>query len=549
MVKYNIMKTLHCEKIFSFFGQIVDENDPRNTAALLALLTLYAIAHGMMILTNGVFWDDWHHIFNTSEMWISHYMYKGQPLYVLLNKLGRSAAESQYFTRFLSFVFMGAHSILFYLILRKTEVMRKLDAFFAAALLAVFPQYFSRMCLIIFPYTTTLVLFTLSSYLLISGFHCKSVLHRLFVLALFFLTFTLGSMIWFYIVPYCYLYLASKKRPWQSLRASFTFLAEHLDFTLLPFFYYFLAQNFFPPHGFYPEYNKIHTEDFRHIPRLLWTSFNVGLTNVVRESLRIKYWTIVVFLVLSSIIHNFYIGWSWNFSQMKQSAMGFACSVFLIGFAVFPYAAAGKSIEYYYVGDRNSLLALFGCALTLYYLFALLFSLARSDIFRSVAISLCLACFMTTNLTTYHGFLRAAIKQDSMIAWFHDLPELRDGRTFRFRDFTTHYVAKYTPYEQSQLTGLLRVVFKKPERCAAQNPDECSTLTDPHFRWRTDYCMVDYKPEKDKYLVTMAYGPERLSIWNTFRMTFLKIITPQIYSDKIKNVLTLSAEPLVRVLN
>jgi hypothetical protein len=493
-----------------------------------------------MLLTNGVFWDDWRIIFDDNRASFYHYFYKGQPFFIVLNAMGRLAGGSLYFTRLLVFAAMYIVTACFYLILRKVPHLTRRDAFFSAAIFAVFPQYFSKMCLIIFPYTGAVAIFMVAFYLVTRGYHRRGIWQRVLVLALFFCSFTLGSLLMFYLVPFVYLLMSTVSWPKDGARGVIRFLKGHLDFLFLPIIFQAFTTIVFPAREWFKGYNHVGSEFVPALPHLLSQSIQVGFTNVIRDSLRGPYWWCVLALLAVSVIR----GWRLQSSRLVTYSVGLAISFALIFLGIFPYAAVGKMVEFYYVGDRNAVLELFGSALAIYFGFSLLFIAAKSEVFRTIAVLSCIAIFMAKDTKIYFSFLRAAIKQDSIIALIPNYSDFEKGRTFRFVDRTDLYIPKYTPYQQPQLTGLLNWVFRTRDRCAHSSVDECLDVA----RWdlrNTTHIITSYKPEPDRYSATIDYGPERLGVLNTFRLTFLKIFAKGHYDAIVPEVLRLNVAPIV----
>jgi hypothetical protein len=507
---------------------------------LLVLFFVYSAAHGWMLLNNAVLWDDWHWEFMNMEESLWQYKAQSQPLFALIYWICHSITSSHYFFRAITFGLFYLDAVLIYKMLRQSPHFDRWGAFFVAAIFAVIPQFFSRLCFGLFTYSSCFSLFICACYLLVIDRDRKNWAWRGLTLVIFFLSFDLSSLVWAYLVPFAYLFIRQNKPFTISIKGLLRFAAGHADFLLLPFLYFFSHKVFLPKLAQFATYNDISLEGILGFAPYVTTSVRNGLINLLTPYFE---WKIVVGILALVVV-----------SSAKAPAPGFRKAAFWLAvalgsfagfvFMVFPYAIVAHAIDWPYIEDRNSILTLLPLALLVYASISTLFSFTRIKWPAYLAFGLLLVPLGSRTATIQFSCLRGMIKQDAMVAKFREMPEVRDGRTFAFEDLTLDYLPNGTRYEDSQLVGLLREAYGTPNRCAGYPPGECQTLGGSDVLKFVYYNMTAYEPGPDQYKITIGYGPVTLDRKMTLVLALKKAFHRSSYEKILPDTLVVTATPL-----
>ena len=240
------------------------EPDKRMSATVfrhrIYLAVIYTAAHLMLCLISGQWWDDWCYWINGPEQLVSLYSASGIPMqaYYIMSVMWLP----NWGYRIVVFVLFLLVALIFYEILRKTDVFSEDDAFFIAAVAMTVPVNDARTVLNCYAYTFEIFLFMCGFLLatkikLFSG--AKKYLIRVISLILLAGSYTMESLlvftgiIWFY-----FLYdVAKNNKNEKAVRKVLLFIRSYWDYLVLPFAFFVLKRIFFKPYGAYAEYNQL----------------------------------------------------------------------------------------------------------------------------------------------------------------------------------------------------------------------------------------------------------------------------------------------------
>ncbi len=526
---------------------------------LIALFLVYSAGHGLILLNDAVLWDDWHWQFFSMKEAVWQYVAQSQPFYALVYWICHSITSSHYFFRAITFVLFFLISVLFYKILCRSKKFtgdfsdkfssnfpdnfpdnfQRWPAFFTAALFAVLPQYFSRLCFGMLTYTLSLFLFTWAFYLVIAGYYLRTWLWRGLTLSLFFLSFTLASLIWLYLIPCGYLYFSFQEPFKFSVRKIVRFSIRHMDFILLPFVFVVSHKIFFPKLAQFAGYNAITWEGFLESRAFLWKSIRIGFIDLLRRFWGKKIVLEFLILFIAGVVIQPALALK---KSIHWVALALASFLFFC-FSVFPYSIVGRAIDHYYIEDRNAILTLFFLALFFFSALSAFFSFTRAKWSLYLALGILTFTFAKRSFEVNLSCLQGMIKQDALMARFAEMPEIRDGRTFYVDDHATDYAPNDTPYEQSQLTGLVRAVYKTPNRCVSDHKDDCRMMSDWVLK-RNYYSLYEYQPDQDRYQITLDYGPLILTDKRAIFLALMKIFDRSLYRKTLPETLKVTVRRL-----
>lgn len=215
----------------------------------LYLLIVYFLAHGLLLVVSGRWWDDWC-MFGISTSTLKDMTLElGRPSSYLLNLFARSMPEMGY--RVVTFLMYFLCVLFFYQVLENWLSPGPDKCFWISCVYAVLPVNDVRITLAVFPYTVGLFFFMAGMSLLSGSIPVKAPLpvgRRIGCLVLFLCSFILNSNLCFYLLAL--LMLLTKEKKLKGL-------LRYPDFILLPVVYFVGKTLLFPAHGAYNGYNSV----------------------------------------------------------------------------------------------------------------------------------------------------------------------------------------------------------------------------------------------------------------------------------------------------
>jgi hypothetical protein len=419
------------------------------------------LCHGLLLLNDGTYWDDWLHLTLLYEgSWsefhdmtlefglpVWAYLFWGMKLMGLL--------ESYKILAFLSILFSSF--IVFQLVLRFAWANR-FEALGIALLSLVFPAYQTAVSLSTLQYEFFYCLFLLAALFMMifeqnGASNMRGLLLRALSLILFFLSFSVNSLLVFYF-PFLFLLALHIKRVHQLSWAGMTrtILPRRLDFVLLPFVYWGIKKVFYPTHGLFKDYNALnlnvdsvaaHLAIF--IKTAVYAQMDASITRLLEHPLA---WILAM------------TGIYWAYSKYKKSTsaiplthhqieqesrktkwfLAFGAALLISG--IFPYAAVGLSPSLSGWNTRHALLVGLPVALLIVALLRPIWisgfydeqgGMGRRLISILIGFSL-LAAFSLSTITYYVGWQARAVKDRAIMADLADVNVLRKFSVFWIDD-------------------------------------------------------------------------------------------------------------------
>lgn len=205
----------------------------------LQAIALYSISYGWLYTVRDSYWSaDWESFvfpelttFDISTLGFAPWM---KVNLVLFNVLGPS------FMRLLIFLGFFCAGIFLYGISQKFDLLSFSERKILTLLFLILPFNTARVALMVFHYSEAYFLFFFGWYLLVTY---RSPAVKYFCLVLFFLSFQMHSMLFFYLLPIAHLFFLSKTK---NLVEHFRWLIRKSIFLILPFFYWTLRTLYWP---------------------------------------------------------------------------------------------------------------------------------------------------------------------------------------------------------------------------------------------------------------------------------------------------------------
>ncbi len=213
---------------------------------LLCLLFFYTLTQGLILIVSGMWFDDWCIVNISSEglkMWASE---MGKPEFYPIVSFLINVPEFIY----KALIFTGYYIVTatFFLIAKKCILYRSIDALCLTLIYLSMPVNDARIERLGLPYTIGLTLFLVALCLLVYKYDELKIVSRIVILALFFFSYILNSMLVFMGLVWIYIIIREKNIKGTIRKA---------DFFVVPFVFYIIKHVFFQEHGVYTGYNSV----------------------------------------------------------------------------------------------------------------------------------------------------------------------------------------------------------------------------------------------------------------------------------------------------
>lgn len=500
----------------------------------LAIILIYTLTHFWLPLNRGIYWDDWVWFTNIDqsregfrelgspflgELYLFFaFMKNGVPLYKLL----------------VFFCHLGI-SLLTLSIFRREELADDEDSFFIAALTAVLPLDLARVSLSVASYSVCLFLFVLGSWLL---FARKGFLGRVLADLLLFCSFSMNSLLVFFIVPFGLLARSSKKSRADFLKANF-------DLICLPPLFWILKARFLAPSGVYLEYNQLnafrealHCDNWLTALTDLYVTPFASLFGLAETASKIHEATFFFLAVLLIFLI--------KRNRWPKKVVVLSAGAALI-FALLPYLIVGKVPRFFSWYSRHQIVAILPAAALL--VFTLRASLAHLTAAKQTAVLWAIiALSAATTWSLYFEFERDWLKHPSLMANFVENTDIRDNQTFTVTDQTKLLSPPKVEFPFYAYSGMMAQVFKDQSRFAADPGDAERFLKDSSKLALTigkaprRYSLGDYKIGPIQRNIDIEEQGD-WGIFNVSRLMFLEWFRPNDFATEIKPMLRLTVTP------
>src|SRR5688572_69563 len=399
-------------------------------ADLLAVLCIYAVAHGWMLLNRGVYWDDWLIVGWTSAEYTQVYREYGLPMFGpyhdALNALGISAY------RILVFLSYLAAAMCLWAILRRITHIDRRTAFFLLLFFVLFPSNSARISIMASRTSVCNALFFVGLWALVVYLESGKLHWRVASLACLFASFLTHSVLAFHVVVLA-LIGYHVRRATGSFRPLVPWFARHPDFLLLPVVFWVVKVAWWTPYASYRGYNQVTPEGFLQafsfIDSAVRESFVAPIVNAFMLPL-----PLIGAAVAGAVYVAYRLGAEHSAPAGKREDAGFLLFGFVVFVAgVFPYLAVGKIPAAEEWDSRHQLLTPLGASFLLVYLARLGFRYPR----QNAVLALLAILFAADNARVWVAFQRDWYKQVAVMENLKALPEAQQGTRFIFDDRAT----------------------------------------------------------------------------------------------------------------
>lgn len=448
-----------------------------SVVSLLALL--YLAAWGPLLLSrDGVWWDDWTLVNSSPNGIATRFAQYGLPwvgsMHVFLLQFGPVVYHVISMTLFFltGLVLSG--------ILATFPGLSPGERLFVTALFLLLPLNAARNTMIVLPYTVSLFLFYLAWYFLIRT-ERRPRLGIVFAGGAFFVSFSMNSLLVFYLLPMLHLWWRGRTLQSTTLPR---FLKAWWPLLILPLVFFAVRMMMFLPSGVYEGVNSFSRFGFASASLLLAltaTPFMVLWSErATLSSLTRRVWLLV-------------------FGGLA-----------LIALAVFPYVAIGHRPRYSEWSTRYEILMPLGVAVVILAAARLLawqFGRRLAAAFAISVVGISIVLSARIGLAYWNDWR----KQQAIVALLGGEEIVREGSTIVFQDKTVADNVWGVPYAHYAWTGLLNSAFGDSRRIGLNPSDVSRYLAGDYARFYgpgndVDYGASNYVETDRVVIVTIQLG-------------------------------------------
>ncbi|MDH4467810.1 MAG: hypothetical protein QE271_07110 [Bacteriovoracaceae bacterium] len=499
---------------------------------IMFLFILYFLSYSSILINNGYFFDDWHLYHLSSDFIWSYFNSVGRTIMGLELIFLKWAGLPRFIVNSLIFSAFWLTGQYFYLILKNLNIFSPEKTICIAALFICYPQYFSRICMSVFPFTFGLTVFTITTYFYLFWPKDKQYYLRYLLIITYFLSFSLESLLIFYAIPIALkFYLENNFKITFKLKSLQSFVKKNCLFLLIPFIYYYVfkiraevADNALM------DFKKLNSEFFP----MMYSSFKIGFIDCIHRPIRSLLYP---FLGIAAIASAFYP--LLNYKRSALCLIGTIVAIAFFFFSILPYIMVGKPILYYYIGDRTAILSLFSGVFIIYFTISFALSFTKIKSLKPIFFSFILLCFVARNFYVFHTALVVSIKQDAVVDYMKSSPEFKMAHTFYFIDNTQGYLLLETPFDASVANGLIGTVFPEHNKCISNFEDECLKIPNSEIVSPL-YNLTNYIPAKNDYKILIDHGSINIRGFNLYKMIYYKFFDLVKYQSSLKKILSMT---------
>jgi hypothetical protein len=375
----------------ALYAQLMRKSHMKRAASYLIIFLWGSMIHGLLLFNDGIYWDDWLWVTALKEKnWpVIHAMgfERGIPLDSYFQWFFSGFQNIEFAHRFVAFLCILVSAMLVHAICRQVGVLTWSESLWIALVSMTYPAFQTQIILSTTNYLFYYMLF-LGGVLLALKSKARSSFQRyglrIGALILFFLSFSLASLLVFYFGFLLLLLLFVRRLKSFSLRETLTrFVPRHLDYIFLPFLYWAVKEIMFPQYGLYADYNR-----FQFSPVTLVLNLGGFLNNAVYFQLNstlkqlLEQPALGLFIVLAAyqIFPALKLNLRHFFSIKSYWLLGFG--VVLFGLGIFPYVIVGQAPASHGWSTRDAILVGLPMALVILGAIGMVFSPDRERLSR-----------------------------------------------------------------------------------------------------------------------------------------------------------------------
>lgn len=518
----------------------------------ILIFILYSFSFGIILLNQGIFWDDWTLYNQNPNDILNSFKEAGAFLYwpgYLYNFL-LSLSSGIFLIRLLIFVTYLFSAFFLNYVLSKIMIIDPLSRLFIVLIFALFNINSARIAIIDSPYAICNFLFFFGFYLIVKFFFRKKFLYRILSLFCFFISFSTNSFLVFYIIPFVYIFYIKREQLILNKISfkNFLFLLKkayrYLDFILLPFIFFIIKICFFKPYGLYEGYNNISLKNLNPINFIrafngsFFQIFKADYIRLISHPFLFIIISVIIFIIIKKLYRTDIINFNKKNINHNLFLAGFGLFAFFVG--VFPYIAVGIIPNLLDWDSRHQLLIPLGTSFILYYVLKILFyELNIKANLKIFFYTFLIALFLCSNIFIYLDYQKDWFKQLSLIENFKENSIFKNSNTFLFTDNTEYLNTLERSYRFYEWTGIMKEAFKDESRFGVDVNQKDNINFFLSFKNYPQYNFSTYNSGSKEVNIIIEHGEFELSKRNIIKLFYYKYFDKKKYEDSIKKILVL----------
>lgn len=320
----------------------------------LILLLFTLMAHGIILLNDGLYWDGWmidswqrHNQWSTMKRFFSEV---GMPFQYYLHKIIAFSPNRSVVYRLLVLTSTYASPLAIYLTAVHFGFLDEKQALILSLLYLSYTGYHMNVdTIIVLQYTLPVAMFYWAVYITFLSLNYTGVAHwglHLTSLFLFWLAFSANSLLVYYfgfLGLKIFLKLNSLDDVWFNAGVE---LLKNLDYVIFPFLFWILKERLTPRHGSYKDYNRIRLHPMRVVRSFfnaVCSGFEAPISDPIRSAAKAHF----LWIAASAFVLAFYVATysSFYFPAISQPVTRtlLIAGVLFFGFAALPYILIGQN--------------------------------------------------------------------------------------------------------------------------------------------------------------------------------------------------------------
>jgi hypothetical protein len=510
-------------------------SNPNKSIKWLGLILLYTFSFGLALQYN-LFWDDWTMINASKDAIQSEFLDSGYvTFYLFLNVIWPITVAKAILMKWIIFIGYIIAGFMTYYILKTVAALRD-HAFIITAISLLLPFNHARVAFAVINYVYNYSLFFIAFGLLVYYLKNGNKVARIISLILFFLSFNMNSMFFFFMAVILYIinYEYSKKGEINILDIAL----KYTDFAFMCVLFLTVKYFFFPSKGVYTGYNSIELGSLLYSPfvaiEYIWIAFSSLIGEILHFIKNYFAFTLiscyVIFLYLKVI--------RIEIKQINTKAY-LALALFLLWLACLPYAIVGRIPSFESWNSRSQLLLPIGSALLIV---VIVNSIAgRKRIIQLLAYSLILGCSISYNFKSMLDYEKDWFKQLSVIHYLKTNTDIKNASFIYVKDNLPSLNAKRRVHLFYEYSGMLKNTFGDKKRFMTHN------LTDTSYIGKvknySQFNITDYKKTGNEVLLTINPGKLIITDLQAAKMMLYKLNDTEKFNNCIEQIVELKTEP------
>ncbi len=460
-------------------GRLLPSSRPAWLGAF-GLIALYALAHALLLVDRGVYWDDWTLYHMPPSVIVANNTAAGSYFFGVFHAYLAASSAAIALYNVLTFGCYLASGLLIWRLLRRSSLLTESEAWAIAALMLVLPLNLARNAMINGQYAVCHLLFWLGFAVYQANWERSRPVPVLVILAavLFMVSFLTNSLlVYFVLVP---LYGIWQQRP-ATLTAAVQAAVRVVPWLVLPVLFWGLRSRFLQPTGDYAvtHYNEITAANLLGLPLELGRTFYFSLVKILVSALLALRSGVVAGLAIIGTAGVLSLTRSAWFPvdisaaatlNWRRELVGCMAGAILFALGAFPYLAVGLLPTQVEWSSRHQLLLPLGAAVLLYFGLRLMANALPASTRAwtiGVGIAGLLMVFVADDVRTYIAYERDWLKQVSLMHQLYAAPAVRANTTFVIEDETRNLNVFERGVRFYEYGGQLKLLFGHDNRFAA----------------------------------------------------------------------------------